>query len=114
MNRLFIWRAFLIAITLIGANCHLAYCQTDQSVPSFEHAQYVLGALVRMDTTLPKAYLVFTGHEFSDGGTFIRKRLKAKNVPAHFFFYGRFLSQSPTCQADPKAPKTRALSRSTL
>lgn len=48
------------------------------------------GAIVRGDTTAKKIHLVFTGHEFSDGGEHIRKVLKKREVPAHFFFTGDF------------------------
>ena len=34
--------------------------------------------------------IVFTGHEFADGGTYIRKVLKEKDVRAGFFFTGDF------------------------
>ena len=48
------------------------------------------GAIVRGDTTAKKIHLVFTGHEFSEGGKHIRNVLKNKGIPAHFFFTGDF------------------------
>ena len=40
--------------------------------------------------TEKKIALVFTGHEFSDGGEFIRQTLKKKNAKGSFFFTGDF------------------------
>ncbi len=48
-------------------------------------AQYTRG-----DTTQRKIALVFTGDEFGDGASFIRKTLKRRNVPASFFLTGNF------------------------
>lgn len=48
------------------------------------------GAITRGDSTRKEIALVFTGDEFADGGTFIAKTLKEKNVKASFFFTGRF------------------------
>lgn len=48
------------------------------------------GAIIRGKTTEKKIALVFTGDEFADGGMFINKTLVEKNVPASFFFTGRF------------------------
>ena len=48
------------------------------------------GGLVRMDTTKKIIYLVFTGHEFADGGKVIRQTLARKKIPASFFFTGDF------------------------
>lgn len=48
------------------------------------------GAIVRGDTTRKAIALVLTGHEFADGGSSVRKTLRAKKVPASFFFTGAF------------------------
>jgi endoglucanase len=48
------------------------------------------GAIVRADTSKKTLALVFTGHQFADGGSFIRKTLKVKNVRGSFFFTGDF------------------------
>ena len=48
------------------------------------------GAIVRMDSTKKEIYLVFTGHEFADGGTVIRNTLRKHHVKASFFFTGDF------------------------
>jgi peptidoglycan/xylan/chitin deacetylase (PgdA/CDA1 family) len=51
---------------------------------------YDSGAVVRGDLTKKEIALVFTGHEFADGGAHIRDVLKRKMVPAGFFFTGDF------------------------
>ena len=48
------------------------------------------GAIIRMDSAVKVIYLVFTGHEFGDGGEVIRKALKKHRIPASFFFTGEF------------------------
>jgi peptidoglycan/xylan/chitin deacetylase (PgdA/CDA1 family) len=48
------------------------------------------GALVRMDTTRKVVYLVFTGHEFGEGGEVVRATLRRHGAPASFFFTGDF------------------------
>ena len=37
--------------------------------------------------------LVFTGHEYADGGNFIAKTLQQENIKASFFFHRRFLQK---------------------
>lgn len=48
------------------------------------------GAIIRGDAGEKRMALVFTGHEFSDGGELIREVLKRKNAIASFFFTGDF------------------------
>jgi len=48
------------------------------------------GAVTRMDSTTKTIYLVFTGHEFADGGTLIRNTLRKHGIKASFFFTGDF------------------------
>jgi len=48
------------------------------------------GAIVRMDTTKKEIFLVFTGHEFGDGGETIRRALKKHRAKASFFLTGDF------------------------
>jgi endoglucanase len=50
----------------------------------------VLGGITRMDSTKKEIYLVFTGHEFADGGEIIRTTLKNHTITASFFFTGDF------------------------
>jgi len=51
---------------------------------------YNQGAITRGNLNQPKIHLVFTGHDYHDGGTVIREVLKQQKVPAHFFFTGDF------------------------
>ena len=48
------------------------------------------GAIVRGDISRKEIALVFTGHEFDDGGILIRDVLKRKGVQAGFFLTGDF------------------------
>jgi endoglucanase len=48
------------------------------------------GVIVRGDTSKKTMAIVFTGHEFADGGQSILKTLKVKQVPASFFLTGDF------------------------
>lgn len=59
---------------------------------NFNNKNFVkqFGAIIRMDTTQRKIYLVFTGHEYSDGGETILSILKKNNIKASFFFTGDF------------------------
>jgi peptidoglycan/xylan/chitin deacetylase (PgdA/CDA1 family) len=43
-----------------------------------------------MDSTRKEIYLVFTGHEFADGGDTILATLKKHSIKASFFFTGDF------------------------
>jgi len=54
------------------------------------HLLYDNGAVVRGDVTKKEIALVFTGHEFADGGTLIRDVLQRKMARAGFFFTGDF------------------------
>lgn len=48
------------------------------------------GAITRFDSTRPVIHLVFTGHEFANGGDVIRRSLRSEGVKASFFFTGDF------------------------
>lgn len=50
----------------------------------------VLGGIVRGNPSEKKIALVFTGHEFADGGNTILKTLKKQNVKGSFFLTGDF------------------------
>jgi peptidoglycan/xylan/chitin deacetylase (PgdA/CDA1 family) len=52
--------------------------------------QFDHGAVIRGDVSEKKIALVFTGHEFADGGEMIRSVLKKTKTPASFFFTGDF------------------------
>lgn len=51
---------------------------------------YDHGGIVRGDVEKREIALIFTGHEFADGGALIRDVLKRKAVRAGFFFTGDF------------------------
>jgi endoglucanase len=53
------------------------------------------GAINRLDTLSKKINLVFTGHEFTEGGKTILKTLNTQNVKASFFFTGDFIRNNP-------------------
>ncbi|MEY4935544.1 MAG: hypothetical protein RIS64_1903 [Bacteroidota bacterium] len=53
------------------------------------------GAIVQKDTARMKIQLVFTGHEFADGGQTILDVLKRNNIKASFFLTGDFYRNFP-------------------
>ena len=55
---------------------------------------YDHGAIIRADSTKKQIALVFTGHEFADGGNFISKTLEQQDIKASFFLTGRFYENS--------------------
>ncbi len=59
----------------------------DSTNPKF---LYDHGAIVRGDSTKKQIALVFTGHEFAEGGEFITKTLADNKIKASFFLTGRF------------------------
>lgn len=52
---------------------------------------YRYHGIIRGDSTKKKIALVFTGHEFAEGGEFILEALQQEKVKASFFFTGDFL-----------------------
>ena len=52
------------------------------------------GAVIRMDRTKAEVYLLFSAHDFNDGGKTIAKTLKEHRVKASFFFTGDFYSNA--------------------
>jgi peptidoglycan/xylan/chitin deacetylase (PgdA/CDA1 family) len=48
------------------------------------------GGIIRTDRSKKEIHLVFTGHEFADGGNLIRGVLKKHGIKASFFFTGDF------------------------
>ena len=48
------------------------------------------GAVIRGDTTKKELALVFTGHEFAEGGSFIQQALRQQSIKASFFLTGDF------------------------
>ncbi len=52
------------------------------------------GAIVRGDTTRPQISLVFTGHEFADGGEHILSVLDQHEIKGAFFLTGKFYEEN--------------------
>ncbi|MEP6712049.1 MAG: glycoside hydrolase family 9 protein [Ferruginibacter sp.] len=55
---------------------------------------YDHGAIIRGDSLQKNISLVFTGHEFADGGELIAKTLQQQNIKASFFFTGAFYNNT--------------------
>lgn len=58
--------------------------------------QYDHGGIIRGDSARKELALVFTGDEFADGGPVIRATLRQQQIPASFFFTGRFYRNPAT------------------
>jgi endoglucanase len=63
-------------------------------LPSSHTCIRELGAITRGDTEKKGLSLIFTGGDFSDGGSMIRKVLKEEQIPGSFFFTGNFFRNS--------------------
>jgi len=87
--------ALCLAILLwVSSGVPLGLCQAKQTEKyAFDH-----GAIIRGDVAAKRIALVFTGHEFSDGGELIREVLKKKNAGASFFFTDDFYRDSANAQ----------------
>ena len=62
---------------------------TEKKIAKAQKDKY--GAITRFDTTEKTIHLVFTGHEFADGGEIILRTLRQENIKALFFFTGDFI-----------------------
>jgi len=60
-----------------------------QSQPGMRFT-YSHGGIIRGDSTKKNIALVFTGHEFAEGGDFIASTLQQQRINASFFFTGDF------------------------
>lgn len=78
-------RTQLILIFFISLNLMYLFSSIDPD--DFKMDQ---GGIVRGDKTIRSLALIFTGGDFADGGQYIRKVLKKKNIKANFFFTGDF------------------------
>ena len=58
--------------------------------PSEKRFSYSHGGIIRGDSTKKNIALVFTGHEFAEGGDFIASTLEQQKIKASFFFTGDF------------------------
>ena len=75
---------------------YLGYLSSKANVkPVNEKFQYVEGGIVRGDKNEKKIALVFTGHEFADGGEKIIKTLDKYGIKGSFFFTGDFYRKYP-------------------
>jgi peptidoglycan/xylan/chitin deacetylase (PgdA/CDA1 family) len=57
---------------------------------SLKNAECESGGIIRADRSKKEIHLVFTGHEFADGGEIIRGILKKHSIKASFFLTGDF------------------------
>jgi endoglucanase len=57
---------------------------------SKKNFSYSHGGIIRGDSTQKNIALVFTGHEFAEGGEFIAQTLQQQKIKASFFFTGDF------------------------
>jgi peptidoglycan/xylan/chitin deacetylase (PgdA/CDA1 family) len=69
---------------------YLSAMEKNTSDQTTSHCILEHGGIVRGDTTSQNIHLIFTGHEYNDGGEHIRKILKQHDIRAHFFFTGDF------------------------
>jgi peptidoglycan/xylan/chitin deacetylase (PgdA/CDA1 family) len=76
------WLALQLGILAAGP----AWAQDEKT----SRLVYDQGGIVRGDAAKKEIALVFTGHEFAEGGAFIRDILKKREVRAGFFFTGDF------------------------
>lgn len=67
-----------------------AKAESTKQKEKFVNAVMERGGVTRMDTAKKIIYLVFTGHEFANGGETILRALKKHGVPGSFFFTGDF------------------------
>jgi endoglucanase len=66
---------------------YLLAAKETEGIPSYTWDH---GAVIRGDTGKKELALVFTGHEFADGGPFIQQTLQQQNIKASFFLTGDF------------------------
>lgn len=76
-----------LSVLLLGILAAGPSCSQDVKPGRFLYDQ---GGIVRGDVARKQIALVFTGHEFADGGELIRDVLKKKGAHASFFFTGDF------------------------
>jgi endoglucanase len=83
-------RGFLAGcLVLLGACAWISLLLTASDKTPKKY-QYDHGAVIRGDVSGKKISLVFTGHEFADGGEIVRSILNRTKTPASFFFTGDF------------------------
>lgn len=72
----------LFFLSLFGSRTTALYSQ--------QNLEFHRGAIIRGDTARNQLALVFTGHEFAEGGQEIMKTLEQQDSKASFFFTGHF------------------------
>jgi peptidoglycan/xylan/chitin deacetylase (PgdA/CDA1 family) len=77
--RRFLFFAGVLALTLLGSK-----------EGTSQELTYDQGGIVRGDISKKEIALVLTGHDFAEGGTFVREVLARTEVSAGFFFSGDF------------------------
>jgi peptidoglycan/xylan/chitin deacetylase (PgdA/CDA1 family) len=68
----------------------MALIPVNGQITTTKKAEFVAGGIIRTDRTQKVIHLVFTGHEFADGGEIIRSVLKKQFIKASFFLTGDF------------------------
>jgi peptidoglycan/xylan/chitin deacetylase (PgdA/CDA1 family) len=79
-----VFRRFL---PLLGVFMLTVSCARDEASQKFTFER---GAIVRGDVTRKEIALVFSGHEFADGGDLVREVMRRERARASFFFTGDF------------------------
>ncbi|HUU38249.1 MAG TPA: polysaccharide deacetylase family protein [Candidatus Desulfaltia sp.] len=79
-----------LLLFLLGVSALTLSCARDERSKKFIFDQ---GGIVRGGVSEKKIALVFTGHEFAEGGGLISEVLKRKKARAGFFFSGDFYRQ---------------------
>lgn len=77
-------------ITLLISCTLIALIPMNGQDTTAKKVECVAGGIVRTDRIQKVIHLVFTGHEFADGGEVIRDVLKKNSVKASFFLTGDF------------------------
>ena len=70
--------------------CLLNLTLVNGQTTTANRTDWVGGGIIRTDRTKKNIHLVFTGHEFADGGDVIRGVLKKHSIKASFFLTGDF------------------------
>lgn len=69
---------------------YLLAAKESEDKPLKPNFTYSHGGIIRGDSTQKNISLVFSGHEFAEGGKFVAKTLRRQKVKASFFFTGDF------------------------
>lgn len=78
---------YLLAAKEVGSGKAPSPLERGLGVRSFSYSH---GGIIRGDSTKKNIALVFTGHEFNEGGNFIANTLQQQKIKASFFFTGKF------------------------